>query len=466
MSSSSSASDDNNSYLPSAKPSPPPKRTKAVEDIGASAPTSTIPALPTSKPQPPKKKVKEDRDDGVTADSTPPPLPPLLPTTKPAAPPSKRVPASENNADNIRDENQEVPMSSERRGSHFSHGNPMPMSSHRVNNAAKSSPKSKPVNSDDASSSGGAPSTTTADVRNPFDDDGDGDDTSIDTHRSTFAQNSASSVDDRVSNASGQHLLQNKASSSTSSGQLISYGLKSPGQPGNPIYYLNRYSEAWLFLFLAMHIGQFAMLLTVGYEALSSGAFVVVTFLVVSVALLALASRFFVTKHRLTASRNLAYNNNQLSPADEADVVSDSAVYCLALASVLEGLAYAIYVAVCSGNGNKLRGSGFYTEDTLLQSLRFASITLLSLHRILRPANRLDPMKTVLEVRLRSGKVVATSVGYHYHAILMMMIVAHPISSSKSCRSAGMLWMDLPCTSCWETPLCTYRDPLREPSEC
>jgi hypothetical protein len=177
--------------------------------------------------------------------------------------------------------------------------------------------------------------------------------------------------------------------------------LKSPGQPGNPIYYLNRYSESWLFLFLAMHIGQFAMLLTVGYEALSSGAFIVVTFLVVAVALLALASRFCVTKHRLTASRNLVYNNNQLSPADEADAVSDSAVYCLALASVLEGLAYAIYVAVCSGNGNKLRGSGFFTEDTLLQSLRFASITLLCLHRILRPANRLDPMKTVLEVRLR-----------------------------------------------------------------
>lgn len=271
----------------------------------------------------------------------------------------------------------------------------MPMSAHRLNNAAHSSPKNNLVKSDDASSSG-YPSSPTTDVRNPFDDT---DDTSIDTYRNTFAHSSTASADDRASISSG-HLLQNKASSTTS-GQLISYGLKSPGQPGNPIYYLNRYSESWLFLFLAMHIGQFAMLLTVGYEALSSGAFIVVTFLVVAVALLVLASRFCVTKHRLTASRNLVYNNNQLSPADEADAVSDSAVYCLALASVLEGLAYAIYVAVCSGNGNKLRGSGFFTEDTLLQSLRFASITLLCLHRILRPANRLDPMKTVLEVRLR-----------------------------------------------------------------
>lgn len=410
--SSSSASDDN-SHLPSAKPSPPPKRTKAVEDIGPSVSTSTVAVqLPTSKPQPPKKKVKEDRDDGTTADSTP-PLPPFLPTIKPAAPPSKRVPASENNADNIRDKNQEVPRSSERRGSHFSHGNPMPMSAYRLNNAANSSPKSKLANSDDASSSGAA-SSTTADVRNPFDDV---DDTSIDTRRNTFAPSSASSVDDRASNASGQ-LLQNKASS-TSSGQLISYGLKSPGQPGNPIYYLNRYSEAWLFLFLAMHIGQFAMLLTVGYEALSTGAFIVVTFLVVAVALLALASRFCVTKHRLTSSRNLVYNNNQLTSADEADVVSDSAVYCLALASVLEGLAYAIYVAVCSGNGNKLSGSGFFTEDTLLQSLRFASITLLCLHRILRPANRLDPMKTVLEVRLSLRPR-----SKNYYSILMMIVVS------------------------------------------
>jgi len=372
------ASDDNSSYLPSAKPSPPPKRSKAVEDIGPIASTSSVTSLPTTKPQPPKKKVKDDVDDGTVADSAP-PLPPSLPSAKPAAPPSRRAPAADNNADNVYDDCKDLPRSSERKGSHFSNfGNPM--RANRENDTSSSS------------QSNGTPSPR-GDAGNPFDDT---DDTSIDMRRSTFPDSSAASADDRVNSPSG-YLLQNKASSTT--GQLlISYGLKNPGQPNNPIYHLNRYSESWLFLFLVMHTGQFALLLTVGYEALSTGAFIIVTFLVVMVALLALASRFFVTKHRLSASRNLAYNNNQLSPKDEADVVSDSAVHCLACAAILEGLAYAIYVAVCSGNGNKLNTSGFYTEDTLLQSLRFASITLLCLHRVLRPANRLDPMRTVLEV--------------------------------------------------------------------
>jgi hypothetical protein len=36
----------------------------------------------------------------------------------------------------------------------------------------------------------------------------------------------------------------------------------------------------------------------------------------------------------------------------------------------------------------------------VLQALRFASITLLSFHRILRPANRVDPMRTVMELEV------------------------------------------------------------------
>ncbi len=48
-----------------------------------------------------------------------------------------------------------------------------------------------------------------------------------------------------------------------------------------------------------------------------------------------------------------------------------------------------------------LSPDGFYTKGTLLQVLRFTSITLLALHRTLRPANRLDPMRTVLGRCLR-----------------------------------------------------------------
>ena len=38
--------------------------------------------------------------------------------------------------------------------------------------------------------------------------------------------------------------------------------------------------------------------------------------------------------------------------------------------------------------------------EFLLQTLRFASITLLSFHRIVRPANRYDPLRTILELEV------------------------------------------------------------------
>lgn len=41
-------------------------------------------------------------------------------------------------------------------------------------------------------------------------------------------------------------------------------------------------------------------------------------------------------------------------------------------------------------------------RNTVLQALRFASITLLCFHRILRPANRVDPMRTVMELEVVS----------------------------------------------------------------
>ena len=72
----------------------------------------------------------------------------------------------------------------------------------------------------------------------------------------------------------------------------------------------------------------------------------------------------------------------------------------LAIAALLEGIAFAIYTTVTAGNSQALpSNNGFYSQDTTVQTLRFASITLLALHRVLRPANRIDPMRTVLEVR-------------------------------------------------------------------
>ena len=174
------------------------------------------------------------------------------------------------------------------------------------------------------------------------------------------------------------------------------------GEPGNPIYYLNRFSDLWLLAFIFAHTGQFVLLLNVGYKALPDGAFGVVLFLAFAVVALLLAARCMTRKSRLAERRNIELNNGICTPQDEADLVPDSAVMMIAAAAITEGFAFAIFTAVSSGNYQYLDQDGFYTKGTLLQVLRFASITLLGLHRTLRPANRLDPMRTVLELEVIS----------------------------------------------------------------
>jgi hypothetical protein len=72
---------------------------------------------------------------------------------------------------------------------------------------------------------------------------------------------------------------------------VVAHAGKSKGEPGNPIYYLNRFSDWWLLAFLLVHVGQFILLLTVGYQALRHGGFGVVVGLAVLVVIMVLAAR-------------------------------------------------------------------------------------------------------------------------------------------------------------------------------
>jgi len=124
--------------------------------------------------------------------------------------------------------------------------------------------------------------------------------------------------------------------------------------------------------------------------------------IIVSVVGLLVYARYLVSKSRLSTTRNIRLRGGACSPDDEADNVPDTAVYLIALAALLEGVAFAIYTTVTAGNTQALSNSGFYSQGTTVQTLRFVSITLLALHRILRPANRIDPMRTILELEVVS----------------------------------------------------------------
>lgn len=147
------------------------------------------------------------------------------------------------------------------------------------------------------------------------------------------------------------------------------------------------------FLF---HGVQFSLLFAVGYEALTSLQIGVLAALVCIVGILLVIARKLTNK--LPASLNYNYTSVR-TPEQETDFVPNAVIYFLSAAAILEGAAFAIYPTASAGHdSNDLNESGFRSSGTMVQILSFASITLYGFHRIVRPANRVDPLRTVLEV--------------------------------------------------------------------
>jgi hypothetical protein len=171
-----------------------------------------------------------------------------------------------------------------------------------------------------------------------------------------------------------------------------------PADPNNKIYHLNQFSDVWWFFFLILHLAQFSILLSAGFDGLPPPAFAVLLILMIAVLVLVIIARCYVRKSKLSTRKNLLLKGDVCTPADESDEVPDKAIYLVTIACIFEGLLYAIYTGVLAGKHEGLSKPGYYDQDTILQTLRFSSIILLAMHRIFRPANRADPMGTILEV--------------------------------------------------------------------
>lgn len=175
----------------------------------------------------------------------------------------------------------------------------------------------------------------------------------------------------------------------------------------NFVYHKNRMSEPWLYTALVIHIIQFTILLVLGREVLPDAAMAFLIILVIAVIILLLYSRKLVKKNRRRKSTTLFRKKIEMkaecTPDEEADSIPQRAIYCLAAAALLEGCALALYTVVMAGHDgllNSIPDANFEgnKRQIILETLRFASITLLAFHRILRPSNRVDPMRTMLEV--------------------------------------------------------------------
>eukprot|EP01038_Epipyxis_sp_PR26KG_P014270 gene14270-19146_t len=164
------------------------------------------------------------------------------------------------------------------------------------------------------------------------------------------------------------------------------------------VYHKNTFSEQWFLAFIIAHLVQFGLLLSMAdITVLPIAATVVVGFLALLVVFILIYARLVIKKSRLSSYNNIKIRGGVCTPDDEADMIPNRAIYALAFAAVVDGFAYAIYASITAGNKSGQNPRGFFSQETILQTLRFASITLLAFHRVIRPANRIDPMRTMLE---------------------------------------------------------------------
>ena len=391
--------------IPASKPAPPPRRNKAEGDSKDAVKSPNVPPVPLTKPPPPP----------------PPPLS-VAPTVA-----YQHVESNSPSSANEISQEDSAPKSGSNKRNPFSVSyKESPVPAHVAdggngnNNSKKSNPFRESYEENNSSNSKKS---------NPFRDSYKEDDEStsftgtnpFDTGKQMAASPPKSAKPNQnkqttsranpiisvqmgsTRSVNDEHSAHGSDVESSSEREVVynnNRGLKKAGEPSNPIYHLNRFSDMWMLAFLCIHIGQFVLLLNVGKKALPDGGFGVVTVLAFMAPALVIVARFLSKKSHLSDRRNLALKDWVCTPEDEADSVPDAAVICIASAAVVEGFTFALFTAISSGNNQYLDEDGFYTKGTILQVLRFASITLLALHRTLRPANRLDPMRTVLELEV------------------------------------------------------------------
>jgi hypothetical protein len=162
------------------------------------------------------------------------------------------------------------------------------------------------------------------------------------------------------------------------------------------LYHKNHMSQTWLVFAMVLSISQFTILFIIGNDLMLDAQQGFNLFFVCGFILILILVRLLSKKRNAL----LRWTNSYVkSPDDEADDVPDYVIYMLAVAAIFQGVAYAVYSTVTAGFEQKeLNVSGFYSSSSIVQTISFATITFYSMHRILRPANRLDPLRTVLEV--------------------------------------------------------------------
>lgn len=190
------------------------------------------------------------------------------------------------------------------------------------------------------------------------------------------------------------------AATSAASGAAFANMITPQDEPVNLIYHKHHFSTEWMLTASVMHVVQYAVLFSVGYKLMTDYEVALNLLLAVLVLVMFALARLFTRKG---PENKICCSLAVLSPKDEKDEVPDLAIYLLGFAAIFEGCALALFPALnASSSEGELKESGLYSSNTIVQTLSFATLTFYAIHKILRPANRLDPLRTVLELEVTS----------------------------------------------------------------
>eukprot|EP01084_Bolivina_argentea_P291571 501117_1 len=84
--------------------------------------------------------------------------------------------------------------------------------------------------------------------------------------------------------------------------------------------------------------------------------------------------------------------------AAETDAVGCASIYLLIMCVSLYGIGLIVFQSTSLHYYQSLNQTDFFGVNTLLQLIRWSSIQLYSLNRIIRPANRCDPLRTIFDL--------------------------------------------------------------------
>lgn len=133
------------------------------------------------------------------------------------------------------------------------------------------------------------------------------------------------------------------------------------------------------------------------------------------------------------------YKEDHMAPSDETDIFKPQFYYLLCLAVISYGIGLCLFELIMYQHFTELKSQKILTPNNLLQFIRFGSIVFYALHRIVRPSNRFDPLRTIFDLDIVEICLDAIDISVVFQIIFVEDSSIYPSQHSTVNLSANNL---------------------------